>query len=124
MKINYIEMKGNLTSDVKRYDEKAFITVALWNGKDKDDKDHGATFVDVALFGKLKDTEELVKGQKVEITAKLSNYTDGKTGYKETGITATSLKVIPKKSDEKEVVEDIHDTEALTKDVPFETTDK
>ncbi len=27
MKINYIEMKGNITSDVKCYDEKVFITV-------------------------------------------------------------------------------------------------
>ena len=92
-RINYVELTGNLARDAKVTEKATFITVATWNGKDKDGKDRAATFIDVSYFN-IKDSSKLLKGQRVKIKGRLVSYKDKKTENYKLGVVGFSIHLV------------------------------
>lgn len=96
-KINYVELTGNLAKDAKVSGNAVFLTVATYNGTDKEGNEKPATFIDVVIYGEL--AAELKKGQRICIKGNITNYRDKKTNYLKLGVTAFYWKTISSKKE-------------------------
>ncbi len=115
LKINYVELTGNLAQDARIAGEHIFLTVATYNGKDKDGNNRPATFTDVALFNQK--GKEFKKGDRVTIKGNLTNYKDKTNNHTKLGVIALSCKVLTKT--EESVVDKLI-KESNVDDIPWE----
>ncbi len=115
LKINYVELTGNLVQDAKVIGKAVFLTVATYNGKNKEGQERPATFTDVAIFNPK--SQELKKGQRVNIKGNLTNYKDKDTGYTKLGVVALSCKLLSKT--EESVVDKLLKESGID-DIPWE----
>ncbi len=112
-KINYVELTGNLASDARVTDKATFITIATYNGKDENNQERPASFIEVVSFDPK--TKELKKGNRVVIKARLANYKDkSNNNYTKVGVVALSVRLIEKSLVKPEPISD------LQKDIPWE----
>lgn len=116
LKINFVELTGNLARDAKVVDKHTFITVATYNGKDKDGNERPATFTDVALFNTQ--NADLKKGVKVHIKGNLTNYKEKETNHTKLGVVALSCKVLTRT--EESVVDKLISETTKADDIPWE----
>ncbi len=112
LKINSVYLTGNLAQDAKVTEKATFITVATYNGKDREGNKFPANFIDVSLFN-VKKVEDLTKGKRITIVGKLSTYKDKETGYTKMGVTGLSYRLI--ENTQKVEVED--HKEAINEDI-------
>ena len=121
--MNKVNLKGRLARDPKQYKTESgisslFLTIALWKGKNKEGKDMGAEFIDVAAFRKKADSIaslDLKKGQIVEIKARLINRKFSEKDYR-IAVVLTSLNKVEVKSNEVPSVTEIEKAPATDED--------
>ena len=95
--MNKLILKGNLVDDPKKFEiknnkEMYVARIAVWKGKNETE-DFGSDFFDVSFFNEkaFKEIEKFKKGEKVEISAKLTTYTDPKNNYSSIKIAGSKI---------------------------------